>query len=167
MSDFTAPRRLEHTDVRSGFNSGAPELNEWLLTRAWQNQRANNSVTYVITDGSRVAGYYAIAMSAVAKTSAPEPLKPNRRPKQITCILLARLAVDASYQGQGLGFELLWDAALRSVQLSESIGAVALLVHCLDENAKQFYLHLGDFLQSPLDDLQLMAPIAALKRYCD
>ena len=28
-AEFTAPRKLEHTDVRKGFDSGAGELDEW------------------------------------------------------------------------------------------------------------------------------------------
>jgi GNAT superfamily N-acetyltransferase len=167
VNEFAAPHRLTREDQRAQFASGQPELDDWLITGAWQNQKAGNAVTYVITEGDRVVGYYAIAMATIAQTAAPEPLKPNRRPSQIPCILLARLAVDSAYQGQGLGFELLRDAMLRSIGLSDAIGAAAILVHCLDTHAKAFYLHLGDFLESPVDDLQLLAPIAALRRYVD
>ena len=52
----------------------------------------------------------------------------------------------------------------RSVHLSAAIGAVAVLVHCRDQAAKDFYLGIGDFLVSPLDPLQLLAPIAELRR---
>ncbi len=166
MSEFTAPRKLERSDTRLGFHSGAEDLDEWIVKYSWQNQEANNAITYVITDGARVVGYYAIAMAAVAKSVAPEPLQKGR-PSQIPCILLARLAVDEQMGGQGLGWELLRDALLRGVQLSESIGAAAILVHCRDEQAKAFYLHNGDFLQSPVEELHLMAPVKALRRYLD
>lgn len=166
MSEFTPPRRLKRTDLRTGFSSGAIDLDEWLVKYAWQNQAANNAVTYVITERRRVVGYYAITMAAVSRLSAPEPLQKGR-PSQIPCILLARLAVDEQYGGQGLGWELLRDALLRGIQLSESIGAAAILVHCRDDQARAFYLHNGDFLQSPTDELHLMAPIKALRRYVD
>jgi hypothetical protein len=39
------------------------------------------------------------------------------------------------------------------------------LVHCRDEQAKNFYLANGDFLQSPVEDLHLMVPMKALSRY--
>ncbi len=165
-TEYQAPRKLGRSDVRDGFSSGADELDEWLVKYAWQNQQANNATTYVITDGSRVVGYYAIAMAAVARLDTPAAMQKGR-PSQIPCILLARLAVDSTCRGQGLGWELLRDALLRSVQLSRSIGAAALLVHCRDEVAKEFYLHLGDFLQSPVDDLHLMVPIRVLERYVD
>lgn len=166
-AEFTAPRKLDHADVRKGFDSGAGELDEWLQKYAWQNQQANHATTYVITDGERVVGYYAITMAAVARGAAPAELQKGGRPSQIPCILLARLAVDQSTQGQGLGWELLRDALLRAVRLSKSIGAAAVLVHCRDEAAKAFYLRNGDFLQSPVEDLHLMVPVKALERYVD
>ena len=78
-----------------------------------------------------------------------------------------RLAVDQEYAGQGLGWELIRNALLRAVRLSESIGAAAVLVHCRDDSAKSFNLHHGNFLQSPVDDLHLLVPIKALRRYVD
>ncbi|MCA0296189.1 MAG: GNAT family N-acetyltransferase [Actinobacteria bacterium] len=158
------PRRLQRSDDRTGFHSGVTELDEWLVTYAWQNQQAGNAVTYVVSDRDRVAGYYAIAMAAVARSAAPEPLQKGR-PSQIPCILLARLAVDVTYTRRGFGWGLLRDALARSVQLSGSIGAAAVLVHCQDDEARRFYLHHGDFLPSPANDLHLMIPIRALDRY--
>ncbi|UJP09392.1 GNAT family N-acetyltransferase [Microbacterium sp. KUDC0406] len=149
MSHLTAPRKLRKSDDLSGFRSGAADLDEWLVKYGWENQAANNATTYVITDGDRVVAFYSIAMATVAKSAAPSELLKGSRPSQIPCILLARLAVDERYGGQGLGAELLRDALLRSIVVSDSIGAAAVLVHCRDENARDFYLHLGDFVPSP------------------
>lgn len=165
MTNPTFLRKLTQRDNVEGFHSGASDLDQWLTRFAWENQKANNAVTYVITDGERVIGYYAIAMSAVARDAAPQAINPDRRPTQIPCILLARLAVCDSYQGQGLGAILLRDAVVRGVGLSSSIGAAAILIHCRDESAKSFYLANGDFYISPVDQLQLMVPIKALSRY--
>ncbi|MDR0594046.1 MAG: GNAT family N-acetyltransferase [Bifidobacteriaceae bacterium] len=156
------PRKLARGDVRDGFRSGADELDRWLTEFAWQNQVAGNAVTYVTLDGQRVVGYYAIAMAAVTRAGLPAGLHPGRRPTQVPCLLLARLAVDRRYQGQGLGLDLLRDALVRAVHFSTEIGTVAVLVHCRDQAAKDFYLRGGDFLVSPIDRLQLLAPIAAL-----
>ena len=167
MSGLTPPRRLLKTDVRDDFDSGAADLDEWFAVYAWENQAANNAVTYVITDGTRVVAYYSIAMATIEKTVAHGAMLKGSRPTQIPCILLARLAVDRRWAGQGLGWELLRDAPLRSVVLSESIGAAAVLVHCRDENARAFYLANGDFLPSPVDDLHLVVPMKTLRRYLD
>jgi GNAT superfamily N-acetyltransferase len=158
----TLPRKLAHSDVRDGFASGAAELDEWLIKYAYVNLRANNATTYVTRYGGRVVGYYAITMAAVERDAAPARLQQNR-PRQIPCLLLARLAVDRSMQGRGLGAGLLRDALERAVLLSASVGAAAALLHARDEAARDFYLSNGDFLASPLDDLQLLAPMKDLR----
>ena len=76
------PRKLAKADVQEGFDSGAPELDEWLVRYSWQNQRANNAVTYVTVLDGRVVGYYAIAVSSVARemvstaVASPPPCGP-------------------------------------------------------------------------------------------
>lgn len=70
----------------------APELDEWIAEYAWQNQGANSATTSVITESSRVIGYYAMAMSGYEEELTPKQMA-ERMPRQILCILLARLAV--------------------------------------------------------------------------
>ena len=48
-------RRLD----RSSFSCGKPDLDDWLKTKAGQQERANNTRTFLAVDGSRVIGYYA------------------------------------------------------------------------------------------------------------
>lgn len=158
----TPPRKLERGDPCEGFRSGAPELDEWLTKFAYVNLRAHNATTYVTLQRGRVVGYYAIAMAAVEREAAPARLQQNR-PTQIPCILLARLAVDETVQRQGIGAGLLRDALERAVILSDSVAAAAVLVHARDEAARNFYLANGDFLASPVDDLQLLAPMKDLR----
>lgn len=166
MTSFAAPRKLEKSDARDAFRSGAAELDDWFTRFAWENLAANNATTYVACHGDRVAGFYSITMAAVAREEAPARVA-ERRPSQIPCILLARLAVDEDYRGEGLGWGLLRDALIRSFHISGSIGAAAVLIHCRDENAKSFYLHHGDFLQSPVEDMHLMIPMKALRQFAE
>ena len=58
-------------------------------------------------------------------------------------ILLARLAVDKSEHGKGLGKALLRDALGRIAQASDVVGVRAVLVHAIDEAARNFYPHNG------------------------
>lgn len=153
----TLPRKLERSDQCEGFSSGAAELDEWLVKYAYVNLRANNATTYVSLHGGRVVGYYAITMAAVERDAAPARLQKGR-PAPIPCLLLARLAVDRGMQGRGLGAGLLRDALERAVTLSESVGVAAVLVHARDKAARNFYLANGDFLSSPVAELQLLAP---------
>ena len=69
-------------------------------------------------------------------------------------ILLARLAVDKSEKGKGLGSGLLRDALSRVISAAEIIGGRALLVHAKDEQAKAFYERFG-FEPSPIDSFHL------------
>ena len=66
----------------------------------------------------------------------------------IPVVLLARLAVDRAWQGQGLGAALLKDAILRVLGAAEGIGIRAILAHAKDEAARKFYLRY-DFSETP------------------
>lgn len=73
----------------------------------------------------------------------------------IPVVLLARLAVDRSVGGRGLGAWLLRDAMMRTLTAAETIGVRALLVHAIDEDARTFYRHHG-LEPSPTDPLHPM-----------
>lgn len=161
MGELRAPRVLKKGDNRVDFTSGANELDVWLTQYAWQNQRANNAVTYVSTVDDEVVGYYAIAAAGVGHASAGEEFS-KRRPEPIPCVLLARLAVDRRARGRGLGAALFTDALQRSLAVSDGMGAAAMLIHCRDDSARQFYLHLVDALDSPVDQMQLLVPMKSI-----
>lgn len=163
MSLLSLPRKLSENDDRSTFCSGVQDLDEWLKRFALQNQKRNNAVTYVCTIDGKVVGYYALCAAAVGRDHVPQPFG-RHRPNAIPCVLLARLAVDRRAQGKGLGRALLRDAILRSCQGAEVIGAACVLIHCRDEHAKQFYLSVFDFLQSPVEDLHLVLPIHSVRQ---
>lgn len=164
MSDKpSSPVKLERAFDRSGFTSGAAELDEWLRQYAWQNQRANNATTYVSHFGGTVVGYYAITVASYDRAGAPSSLVKGA-PAQVPCILLARLAVDESWQGKGVGAALLLDALRRTVFISGSVGARLFLVHARDEAAQTFYMRHGDFIESPVEPLHLMVPVSELTK---
>ena len=78
-------------------------------------------------------------------------------------ILLARLAVDRTWQGKGLGAALLLDALRRILAAADIVGVRAALVHAKDETARQFYEHF-DFDQSPIDPLQMFLLVKDIAR---
>lgn len=67
----------------------------------------------------------------------------------------ARLAVDRSVARRDLGSWLLRDAMLRTLAASETIGARAMLVHAIDQEARGFYLRRG-LEPSPTAPMHLM-----------
>ena len=78
-------------------------------------------------------------------------------------LVLARLAVDVTEQGKGLGKGLLKDALLRTAQAADIAGIRALFVAAKDEAARAFYERF-DFDPSPADPYQLFLVIKDLKR---
>ena len=69
-------------------------------------------------------------------------------------MLLARLAVDRTQQGRGLGKALIKDGLLRTVEAADIAGIRALLVHAKDDEARAWYEAL-EFEPSPTDPCHL------------
>ena len=69
-------------------------------------------------------------------------------------MLLARLTIDTSEQGQGLGKALLKDALLRTAQAADITGIRVLLIHAKDEAARSGYERF-DCEASPTDACHL------------
>jgi GNAT superfamily N-acetyltransferase len=84
----------------------------------------------------------------------------------IPAMLLARLAVDESAQGEGVGAMLLADAMQRTLLVAEETGIRLLLVHAVDEGARSFYLHYG-FEASPSDPMNLQLLIKDIRATID
>jgi len=137
---------------------GEPALDEWLERHARGAHASGSARVFVATleDGETVVGYYALAAAQVAPDEATDrALKGQPRTRPVPAILLARLAVDRSHQGAGLGRSLLQDVLLRCLEAAEAIGARVLLVHAKHDTAKAWYTQYG-FEESPTDPLHLM-----------
>ena len=100
-------------------------------------------------------GYYALVAGSVRPEEAPARISKGLAKHPIGVILLARLAVDTREKGKGVGKALLKDALLRIVSAADTIGARAVLVHAIDEEARRFYERF-DFERSPVDEFELM-----------
>jgi predicted N-acetyltransferase YhbS len=124
------------------FDSGVGELNDWLCRTAVVAAASGTAATWVLCRGKRVVGYYALAMGSVAHVGAPSRLR-RGQPDPVPVLVLARLAVDNSEQGRGLGADLLRDALIRCVAGARQFGARAVVVDAIDEGAVGFYAHHG------------------------
>jgi predicted N-acetyltransferase YhbS len=155
-----APLTAEHLLVE--FDCGVATLNEWLQRRALANEALGASRTFVVCDGRRVMGYYALATGSVRREEAPGRVK-RRMPEPIPVMVLGRLAVDLRWQGKRIGQGLLKDAVLRTLNVSKKAGISAIVVHAISESAKAFYLSQG-FVGSPLNPMTLMLSIVPIGR---
>ena len=152
---LSAPQPLAADHRTEGFSCGEASLDEWLRRRALVNQTTGASRTFVVTDDQgQVLAYYALAAGAVSHQESPGSIRRNM-PEPIPVMVLARLAVDQRLQGRQVGGALLKDALRRAAAVAHNVGVRALLVHALNEHARQFYIHYG-FVGSPVNPMTLM-----------
>lgn len=136
--------RVEKLDRRhdvAGFDCGTPALNLFLARHALQSQSANATRTWVACSGEKVHGFYSLTVGQVARDEAPERMGKGLARHPIPVMILARLAVDRSWMGRGLGAALLKDALRRTAAAADIAGIRAVVVHAKDEGARRFYVH--------------------------
>jgi GNAT superfamily N-acetyltransferase len=143
------------------FDCGELFLNEWLKKRALKNHLAGASRCFVLCNGNTAIGYYSLSAGAISHEAAPKAVRLNM-PDPLPVLLLGRLAVDKRYHNKGIGQALLRDAIIRAVNVSSNAGVFAILVHALNDQAKQFYLSRG-FVESPLQPMTFMMTLETVR----
>jgi predicted N-acetyltransferase YhbS len=93
-------------------------------------------------------------MGSVLRDDAPAKLVRGLPAYPVGMVLLARLAVDASEQGAGLGGLLLSEALRKAVDAGEAAAARLVVVDAVDDDAVAFYRHHG-FIVAPGHDYRL------------
>ena len=152
---LSPPESLSAAHKLSEFACGEVLLDDWLKRVALANHLNGASRTFVVADPiGQVFGYYAMASGAVAHPDATSAIRRNM-PDPVPVMVLARLAVDQRAQGIKLGAALLQDAVGRARAGAQHAGVRAVLVHALNDRAKQFYEHYG-FQPSPIHPMTLM-----------
>jgi len=159
---LTAPELFTAAHDASAFDCGLSSLGEWLKRRALANQGAGASRTYVVCRGQAIVGYYALAAGGIEHAEAPGRVK-RYMPDPVPMMVLARLAVDRSVQGQGLGAGLLKDAVLRVMQAADIVGVRGILVDAVDDTVRAFYERFG-FRPSTTFPLKVMITLAEAQR---
>jgi len=136
------------------FDCGREALNRFLVRYAFQNQQAGASQTYIALTADAVVGYYTLVVGQVEYAAAPERMIKGLARHPVPIMLLARLAIATSWQGNGLGAGLLKDAMQRTLQAADIVGIRAFAVHAKDDGAREFYEHFG-FIPLPSDPYHL------------
>lgn len=135
--------RLAAGHETSGFACGVATLDTWLVSHARHAQSMRTAQTFVWHAGDqRVVAYFSLAAHLVVRAALPARVG-RGSPDSIPAVMLARLALDASLHGRGLGGELLWDALSRTVEASKVVAARLVVVDAIDAGAAAFYAHHG------------------------
>ena len=155
---FAAEHRIE------GFDCGKPKLTDWLKAHSLDNE-GRSSRTYVVVantgpQAGEVVGYYTLATGGVTRSEMPRKIR-HDLPNPVPVMMLGRLAVDERHQKNGIGPAMLKEAMQRTLEISQSAGVRALMVHAIDDEAVTFYLKYG-FVLFPADSRTMFLPIETL-----
>jgi len=150
---------LDERHRLDAFDCGHPSLDEWLKRSALHAQAMRTARSFVWHGGDgNVVGYFSLAAHLVQRAGMPKRVG-HGSPSSIPAVMLARLALNRSLHGQGLGGELLWDALSRALAASEIAAARLVVVDAIDEPAARFYAHHG-FTRVPGDAHRLVQKIS-------
>lgn len=150
---------------RSQFDCGVPLLNEWLATKVNQFEKKDLARTYVLVESEDVVvkGYYALSNHTVIYDALPDDQAKGLPRIDVPVVLIGRLAVDLSTQGQGMGEFLLIDALRRAEYLATKIGIRAVEVDAINDPARKFYEKYG-FISLKDDPRHLFLPLQVIRK---
>lgn len=149
---------------RAAFDCGEPALNEFLRRYARQSHDLGGAKTFVAVENgntSRILGFYTVSPGSLLYARTPATVRRGLGRHDVPVFRLARLAVDLTFQGKGLGGQLLLAAGRRCLQVSAEVGGVALLIDAKDDAAARWYEQFGAIR---LEDaaLSLLLPLATI-----
>jgi GNAT superfamily N-acetyltransferase len=163
--EFLAPEPLVDRHNVSRFSTGGhSSLDLWLRERAHRIEGLS-ARTYVVcraTEPDCVVGYFSISAAMEQRNALPSAKIRRGMPEQVPLLLIGRLAVDAQWQGRGLGSALLVDALRRCLAASQIAGVRGVVAHAIDETAAAFYERHG-FVRSPLGERVMLMPIETVR----
>lgn len=166
MFDFHSQpliEKLTTTHSVTEFDCGQLDLNQFIQRYAYQNQKSNNSQTYVSIYEDVVIGYYSLAVGSVMHSQAPNRVTKEQPKHPIPVMILARLAVAKQWQNCGVGKGLLKDALKRTAQAADLAGIRALFVQAKDPDLKNWYERFN-FEPSSIDPCSLFLLLKDLKK---
>ena len=136
-------RALREGDDRSGFRSGDPDLDRFFLRFAGQNQfRHHVGVTQVAVEDERILGFATVSPAHLEIDRLPAAARRRLPRYPVPVLRLARLAVDESARGTGLGSQLLRFVLGLALRMADEYGCGGVLVDAKPD-ATAFYVKYG------------------------
>lgn len=139
---------LDKSHNRSSFDCGNDLLNRFLQQTARQHIQKGISRTFVLIDSAprsgslrdrpqEIVGFFTLTLCEVLLEKLPPSLV-KKYPSKVPGVKLARLAVDKTWQRQGIGEILLVEAMQRALVVAKNAGGIGLFVDAKDEAAKTY-----------------------------
>ncbi len=132
------PLRRDHQ--RSAFRSGQAQVDDWLASKALQNQEKHLSATKVLIDPvETIAGFYTLATAQVDFADLPPELIRRLPRRNLPVAVVAWFGMRDSDQGHGHGRRLLAQALRDSYDAGQTFPFVAVILDCINNEAQRFY----------------------------
>ena len=131
---------------RKNFDCGEAEMNTFLQRFARQGHEQNAVKTFcAVTDAQpdRILGFYSLTPASIEHDAVPLSMTKGLARHKVPGFLLARLAVDKSLAGRGLGGQLLLAAALRCIRVTQDVGGVLMIIDAKNDRAAKWYASFG------------------------
>ena len=140
---------------RKSFDCGLhPALNMYISQQATQDEKRNVSRTFMLLEDGKLVGYYTLANASVVESDLSEEQMKKMPRYPMPAVLLSRLAVDNSQQGQGVGKRLMADFFRRVYKISMHSGVAFVIVDAKDSEAARYYRSLS-FVETNTSPLRL------------
>lgn len=142
-------------------------MDKWLDKNALKDQDLGISCTHVWVDASEemVVGYYTLLPTTVREEDGAglwARLKPSKQywGSEFYGVLIGKLALDASLQGQGLSIELIGEAIFTAIEAINAIGGVYVVIEPMDNDPglRSLYERYGFHTTEGTDRMYLSVP---------
>jgi len=131
---------LQRSHPRKAFSCGEVRVDDWLRTKALQQQAKRLSVTRVLLDAEgKIIGFYTLATGQIDFGDLPPEMVKRLPQRALPVAVLAWLGVDQGYHRQGWGRVLLAQALRDCYESGRTFAFVAVILDCIDDKARAFY----------------------------
>ena len=151
--------KLENIHIKEDFSCGYDLLDNYLKRQVNQDiKRKLSSCTVLVDEKNVVKGYFTLSANSIRRQELPDELTKKLPPSysDLPVILLGRIAIDKSIQGNGFGEILLYNALKKCLDLSNQLGILAVIVDPIDDKAINFYKSYG-FIELPTSDKMFLS----------
>lgn len=125
------------------FQCREPDLTEFLLEDAFENQAARLSVTRIVSYEGQVAGFFTLTNDCIIRKSVSDDDGEEWYPyPHYPALKIARLATHQEFEGRGIGRAMLLKTVAIAMRLSQYVGCRMITVDAKSDS-EGFYLKYG------------------------
>lgn len=141
---------------RLDFDCGNDNINRYLSQFANQHNQKGIAKIHVLADGDIIKGFFTLSATNLDNTQGLI----KGYPHQIPVVLIGRMGVATTYQGQKLSGILLSEALHQIKQASQTIGIAFAMIDAKNDALADYYERLGFIRLS--GSLRLIYPVSQI-----